>query len=377
MAARKCIEFLIYALFICLPFLIQIKGIIPDKNLSLVDLIMFCIILLSPFSNLKFNFNDLISAFLMALFCVSILISGAFGNDVGGYIELSIQYFITYVIFFLVLSNYKYLFDKRLSKLFLYSSFISALIISVFYHFGLEILPGILNFNVTGGIFYRVGLTAVNDHAYILAGSVLSYAAFNKNLMLKDILMILFVIYGILLTGSRSAMFFILTSFFIIFLLSNKISPIFKIIFLASISFFIIYILKSFVIDNRIFQNLELTSRLEFLEALEPSNLGLFGGNSANFKLDGVPIHINLIQILLSSGLISLCIYLSWYASLILRSYNKKNTSLIFLICIIFVFYQQIGHIYDRNLFLVFAVIFFSGLNNNYLMQPLETNKKI
>ena len=313
----------------------------------------------------------------MALFCVSILISGAFGNDVGGYIELSIQYFITYVIFFLVLSNYKYLFDKRLSKLFLYSSFISALIISVFYHFGLEILPGILNFNVTGGIFYRVGLTAVNDHAYILAGSVLSYAAFNKNLMLKDILMILFVIYGILLTGSRSAMFFILTSFFIIFLLSNKISPIFKIIFLASISFFIIYILKSFVIDNRIFQNLELTSRLEFLEALEPSNLGLFGGNSANFKLDGVPIHINLIQILLSSGLISLCIYLSWYASLILRSYNKKNTSLIFLICIIFVFYQQIGHIYDRNLFLVFAVIFFSGLNNNYLMQPLETNKKI
>ena len=98
---------------------------------------------------------------------------------------------------------------------------------------------------------------------------------------------------------------------------------------------------------------------------------------SANFKLDGVPIHINLVQILLSSGFISLCIYLSWYVTLILRSYNKKNTSLIFFICLIFLFYQQIGHIYDRNLFLVFAIIFFSGLNNNYLMQPLVTNKKI
>lgn len=361
---------LITATFIFLPFVIQIKGIIPGGTIPLIDILMLLIIFISIFGKLSFGLKDSLPAIFMSLYCLMVLVSGIFSKDESGYLELFSQYFLSYVLFYLVLINYKFIFDENLTKIFLFSSSISVFFIAIYYHLDIRFFQHILSYNATGGsIFKRVGFTAVNDYGYILAASILSHINIAKKVSIFDIFLIFLIIYGILLTGSRSAMLFLLCGFSIFFFTSNKIRFINKIIVILFILFIvssIFYLLQFLIIDNRIFQNFELASRLSFVDSLTSSNISLIG-SEANFKYDGVPIHINLIQILLSSGILALIFYLLWYFSIILRSYSQKDFSLIFFMLLIFLFYQQIGHIYERNLFLVFAIIFLTGLNKRSL----------
>ena len=93
--------------------------------------------------------------------------------------------------------------------------------ITIYYHFEIRLLPEILNYNNTGGIFKRVGMTAVNDYGYILSGSIIAHIISRKRINTTDIFLFLVITYGILLTGSRSAAFFLISGL-IILLITSK-----------------------------------------------------------------------------------------------------------------------------------------------------------
>jgi hypothetical protein len=355
----KIIRYLIYAIYAVLPFSIQVPGILPDKNIVLIDVIMLFLIICGVCGKLSFRMNDYLSALLMMVFCVMVLISGSFNPNPIGYIEVALQYLMTYVIFYLVLSNYKYMFDITLVRVYLYASVVSVVIIAIYYHLDVKILPSVLVYNETGGIFYRVGFTAVNDYAYILTGSIVSYILASKTFRLRDFVFIGVIIYGILLTGSRAAVLFLVLASMIIFLTSQKRGFVSKAVVFGLTLAALIFALQVLVLENRIFQVFEIGSRLFFLDVLSSDDVRMFGGAAANYMVGEYPIHINVLQIALSSGLLSLCIYLAWYSSFLVNSYLRRDFTLMMLLCLIFLFYQQVGHIYERNLFLVFAVLFF------------------
>ena len=319
------VKVLITASFIFLPFVIQLKGIIPGGTLPLIDILMLLIISISLLGKLNFDTKDLLPVFFMSFFCLFVLVSGMLGKDNIGYLEMSFQYFLSYVLFYLVLINNKSIFDEALTKVFLYSSSISVVLITLYYHLEIALLPDLLNYNSTGGsIFKRVGFTAVNDYGYILAASILSHLYISRKLSLADMLLICFLIYGILLTGSRSAMFFLISGLLILFFSSKRITLFYKSIFIIFFTTLAAFFIQLFAFENRIFQNFELASRLNFINALSPSNISFLGGDAANFKVDGVPVHINTVQILLSSGILAFIAYLLWYFSIIIRSYSKE-----------------------------------------------------
>ncbi len=133
---------------------------------------------------------------------IFISLYGFFMGDLGLHTKAALQYGVCLLI---VLPGFCFLIVNY-GKFTLYGIYLGLLsacfFVSQVFYFDLYLFEEIFSYNVTGGFFKRVGMTAVNDYAIMLLVCSLIIISFELRTILK-LIFILVTLYLILLTGSR------------------------------------------------------------------------------------------------------------------------------------------------------------------------------
>ena len=147
------------------------------------------------------------------LVCFLTVFYGFFVGDPVLHAKATVQYTICFqviipVFYFITLYYHRDMLDGMF-----YSLFIAVYVVSLLLFFDYPIWKFIFNYNVTGGFFKRVGLTAVNDYGIIMYGCAILFIFFEHR-PVRRLLALIMIGYLIIATGSRVAVLaFILTIF--------------------------------------------------------------------------------------------------------------------------------------------------------------------
>ena len=199
---------------------------------------------------------------------IFIALYGFFVGDLGLHGKAALQYGVCLLIvlpaFCFLIVNYE--------KSTLYGIYLGLLSACFFlfqaFHFDLYLFKEVFNYNVTGGIFKRVGMTSVNDYAIMLLVCSLTIISFESRTIIK-LFFLLVTFYLVLLTGSRIG---ILGFLFLIILTKHKV-PLSLSIKLIVFMFFVTLVLFSY-------------EHIDGLQRLVQN--GLNDGERKNLRIEGI-----------------------------------------------------------------------------------------
>ena len=363
--------------YICflIGFLLPMPIKFPGINLYWGELLLFTLI--------TFNAQKIIIFFRTAkhftqiwiwnyFLVIFISLYGFFMGDLGLHSKAALQYGVCLLIvlpgFCFLIVNY-----GKSTLLGIYLGLLSAcFFISQVFIFDLYLFEEIFSYNVTGGIFKRVGMTAVNDYAIMLLACSLIIISFEFRTIIK-LIFILVTLYLILLTGSRVG---IVASLFLILFTRHA----------ARINFSIKLIVSAFIVTliffsyehldglQRLIQNgLGDSERKDlFIDGLNHLNANPWGTGLIQYfnPKNGYPVHnfflLALVELGLFFGILFVFSLLMTLFSCVNFKLNLRAVPLVLMLMIL----STITHGYDKFIWylpgIVLGLSMRDKLNENY-----------
>ena len=219
-----------------------------------------------------------------------------------------------------------------------------------------QITNHIFNFSVTGGIFYRTGLIAVNDFAVIVISCMIYMNLWNSSRVLK---LFTFLLLSLLLVYTGSRVGLVIGIAFLLFIIPRIwIGPIFLII--CSAIYWLIHSVQNNPILRIVTLGLSDTQRSDMVSrAIEVLNTNLLGVGLGEYidQTTGYPVHnfylLNLVEQGFFQGWIFIMSIVGIAIYSLLNSQYRYQKVVIFLHLLGL---MVITHGFDRFFWIIFAL---------------------
>ena len=290
---------------------------------------------------------------------IFIALYGFFVGDLGLHGKAALQYGVCLLIvlpaFCFLIVNYE--------KSTLYGIYLGLLSACFFlfqaFHFDLYLFKEVFNYNVTGGIFKRVGMTSVNDYAIMLLVCSLTIISFESRTIIK-LFFLLVTFYLVLLTGSRIG---ILGFLFLIILTKHKV-PLSLSIKLIVFMFFVTLVLFSYehidglqrLVQNGLNDGERKNLRIEGIDHLSANPWGT--GLLQYFDpKNGYPIHNFFVLALVELGLFFGILFIFSLLITLFSCVNFKPTLRAVPLVVLLMILSTITHGYDKFLWYLPGIV--------------------
>ena len=353
-------------------------------NLSAADIIVIFLFILSPIRILNHAFIHSVyrdTFFIYFLYLTILAFVGMYALNIEKHILALAQYGFVFLVLVPVIMRYSKRHFDLVLKAFIFGAILSLTLAFVFYISGVQLLSDWIEYTTTGGIYKRISSGATNDFGFIMAISIMFLYLLYMRRQLGGFYTFFLSSYlfgGIIMSASRSSVVAVMVFFIIIFSYNFNLRQFFKMMILTLITLYLFFIIFE---DTNFLLNLE---RLSFNSStgsligdrLNQYNVGIgllleniFGigmGSYQELNFTAHTIHNILLIIAVEGGLLSLLLFMLFWALLFIRVYSKTKMGYIAfsLIFSVFLYMQTITHVYDRMFWIPVALMLaFNNLN--------------
>ena len=290
---------------------------------------------------------------------IFIALYGFLVGDLGLHGKAALQYGVCLLI---VLPGFCFLIVNY-GKSTLYGIYLGLLsacfFLSQAFHFDLFLFQGIFNYNVTGGIFKRVGMTSVNDYAIMLLVCSLTIISFEFRTTIK-LIFLLVTFYLVLLTGSRMG----IVGFLFLILFTRHKVPLSLPIKLIGFAFFVTLVLFSYehidglqrLVQNGLNDGERKYLRIEGIDHLSANPWGTGLLQYFNPK-SGYPVHNFFVLALVELGLFFGILFLFSLLVTLFSCVNFKPTLRAVPLVVLLMILSTITHGYDKFLWYLPGIV--------------------